>query len=99
MMTLPLLNIFHRLIGFKRKVKRLKNAREKKVVSQKKEYRKTAKRKVVQTLIKRNKNKPEINNALLKNTSAQGTIDDDDVDIDFKITAPEENDGNNDDED
>ena len=42
------------------------------------------------------KKKAAIVNALLKNTSAQGTIGNDNVDIDFKITAPDENDGDDD---
>ena len=75
----------------------IKNAREKKVVSRKEEYRKKAKRKVIQTMIKRNKKKAAIHNVLFKNTSVQGTIGDDDADINFKITAPEENDSNDDD--
>ena len=68
----------------------MKNAREKKVLSAKEEYRKKAKRKAIQTLIKK---KLAVDNALLKNTSAQGTINDDDVNIEFKITVPDENNG------
>ena len=56
-------------------------------------YRKKAKLKTIQTLIK----KKNIDNALLKN--ATGTIDNDDVDIDFKVTAPNQNDGGSDDDD
>ena len=36
------------------------------------------------------KRKKAIDNALLKNTTAQGNIDDDNVDIDFRVTVPDE---------
>ena len=36
------------------------------------------------------KRKKAIDNSLLKNTTAQGNIDDDIVDIDFRVTVPDE---------
>ena len=36
------------------------------------------------------KRKKAIDNALLKNTTAQGNIDDDNADIDFRVTVPDE---------
>ena len=55
-------------------------------------YRKKAKQKTIQTLLK----KKNISNELLKNTT--GAIDDDNVDIDFKIKVTDENDGGSDDD-
>ena len=65
--------------SFKRIVRQLKNNR-KKVYSRDNVYRKKAKQKAIQTLIKRNKN----------NKVKQEITDND---IDFEITAPDENDG------
>ena len=58
---------------------------KKELRGKKEQYRKKAKKRAIQTLIK--KRKKVIDNALLKNTTVQGNIDNDNVDIDLRITV------------
>ena len=53
-------------------------------------YRRRAKTRAIQTLIK--KRKKAIDNALLKNTTTQGNVDDENVDIDLRVTVPDNED-------
>ena len=53
-------------------------------------YRRRTKKRAIQALIK--KTKKAIDNALLKNTTVQGDIDDDNVDIDLRVMVPDNED-------
>ena len=78
--------LIHLRDRYRKKVRQLRDKKE--------HYRKRAKKRAIQTLIK--KRKKAIDNALLKNTTAQGNIDDDNVDIDFRVTVPDEPDNEDD---
>ena len=80
-MTLSPVNppqLIHPRDRYRKKVKELRGKKE--------QYRRRAKKKAIQTLIK--KRKKAIDNALLKNTTAQGNIDNDNVDIELRVTVP-----------
>ena len=78
--------LIHPRYRYRKKVKQLRGKEG--------EYKKRAKRRAVQTLIKTRKK--AIDNALLKNATAQSNIDDENVDIDFRVTIPDEPDNEDD---
>ena len=74
--------LIHPRDRYKKNVKQLQNKQV--------QYRRRAKKRAIQTLIK--KGKEAIDNALLKNKTAQGNIDDDNVEIDLRVTVPDNED-------